>query len=268
VNHEDYAAKAMEVSGVRFAVAHRGTSAYEERVVIASSGASPVPTGSWDPYTETGSGLLYAVGNYLTQRKMTPTILQVDPARAAEVYFVTAVYCDPTARTSNVRRLVEDAIDDLFDPDNQSLGAQFPLSHVYKTIEALEGINYVDIIQMQRYPSARFAVGGTADVTFTDFVVGPQTVTDTYIVQFLNATTFTVTGASTGYQGTGVLDTAFMTSDTMLGFLANTGTIAPSNATKFEIKTSSYVSNINPDYDELVVLRNGTFQLTMFGGIV
>jgi hypothetical protein len=268
VNHEDYAAAARSVSGVRFAVAFRGNGAYEERITIASSGSSPIPSGSWDPYTETGTGLLYAVGNYVTQRKTTPTILYIDPARAAEVYFVTAVYCDKTARTSNVRRLVEDAVDSLFDPDTQSLGSQFPLSNVYKTIESLRGVDYVDIIQMQRYPNARLATGGTTDVSFADFRVGVNTITDRYIAAFLNPTDFTVTGDSTGFQGTGVLGTAFLTNDQMLGFTASAGIIAPSNATKFEIKTSSYISNINPDYDELVVLRNGTFQLTVFGGVV
>lgn len=268
VNYEDYAAKAMEVSGVRFAIAHRGVGAYEVKVIIASAGATPIPTGSWDEYTETGTGLLYAVGNYLTQRKTTPTILKVEPARVAEVYFVAAVHCLPTARASNVRRVVEDAIDSVFDPDTQTMGKQFPISNVYRVIENLVGVDYVDIIQMQRYPNARLAAGGSTDVAFSAFTVGAETVEDVYIVKFTDATTYTVTGNSTGYQGTGVLDVAFLTTDKMLGFLASSGMTAPTNATKFEIKTSSYVANINPDYDELVVLRNGTFQLTIFGGVV
>lgn len=268
VTHEDYVTRAKEVPGVKHAFASRGNGAYEERIVIATSGTNPVPSGSWDAfYPDLRTGLLGAVGWYLEGWKTTPVILQVEPVRVLGVYLSMNVFCESNVRAVSIKRQVEDVIYALFDPDNETLGQQFPLSKVYEAVENIQGVKYVDVVQLQRYPSPRQTNGSETDITFEDFLVSSDSNDDTYKVEFYSDTEFTVTSTKAGYQGSGVIGTTFTSSDSNLSFTAQAGSIVPTNACKFDIKTSQYISNINPDYDELVNLMNSTFQLTISGGL-
>jgi hypothetical protein len=267
VTHEDYATIARSVMGVKHAHASRGTGAFEERVVIATSGMNPIPTGSWNPYTETGSGLLYTVGTVITQKKSTPVILHVIPCRVAEIYLAIRVYCISNVRAVSVQRSVEDALTSLFNTDNQILGQQYAMSKVYEAVEGIYGVNYVDVVQMQRYPNPRQTQGGTTNVTFGTFGVGPTTLKETYYVTFTSPTVFEVYGANTGFQGTGLIGSLFVSTDKRISFVVTAGSTPPTNTCKFEIKTTAYASNIDPDYDELTILKDSTFQLTLEGGV-
>jgi hypothetical protein len=268
VTHDDYIAKAKEVPGVKHAFASRGNGAYEERVVIATAGDNPVPSGSWDPYyPDLRTGLIGAVGWYLESRKTTPVILTVEPVRVLEVYLSLRVFCESNVRTLSIKRQVEDVVSALFDPDNETLGQQFPLSKVYEVVENISGVKYADVVQLQRYPNPRQINGSESDLIFENFLVSSNAESDTYRVEFYSDTEFTVTSLKYGYQGSGVIGTAFLSTDSRLAFTIQSGSIVPTNAVKFDIKTSSYISNIDPEYDELVILMNSTFQLTLSGGL-
>lgn len=268
VTHEDYKALALEVPGVLHAFAYRGAGSYEERVVIAGGGSNPIPAGTWDPYTEVGTDLIGAVGEYLNARKTTPVILYVDPVRVVDVSLITHSFLFSNTRQSDALRVIEDAITALFAPENQILGQQVPLSRVHEVIEGINGIDYVDVIRMQRIPNPRkLPFGSSTDATFGSFVVGADTLSETYTVSFLNATTFEVVGSATGYQGSGSIGTAFVTTDGTFGFTISAGAIAPSNTDKWELVTGPYIGNINPAKDEMVSLYNDTFQNIVYGGI-
>lgn len=268
VTHDDYKALALEVPGVLHAYAYRGDGSYEERVVIAGGGSNPIPSGTWDPFTATGTGLVGAVGQYLEARKTTPVVLYIDPVRVIETSVVMQAYLYSNTRRDDALRLVEDAITDLFDTENQTLGQQMPLSRVHEIVEGVQGVDYVDVIQLQRIPNPRkLPGGGSTDLTIGSFIVGPDTLSETYQLNFLDATNFEIYGDASGYQGAGVLGTQFTTTDGTLTFTITAGTIAPTNADRWEIVTGAYVGNINPDSDEMVTLYNNTFQLTVFGGL-
>lgn len=268
VTHDDYVSRAKEVPGVKHAFASRGNGAYEERIVIATAGSNPVPTGSWDAfYPDLRTGLIGAVGWYLEGWKTTPVILKVEPVRVLEVYLSIKVFCESNVRTVSIKRQVEDVVYALFNPDNESLGQQFPLSKVYEVVENISGVKYVDVVQLQRYPNPRQINGSETDITFENFLVSPTSENDTYKVEFYSETEFTVTSAKYGYQGSGVIGTSFLSTDSRLSFTVMSGSIVPSNACKFDIQVSSYISNLDPEYDELVTLKNGTFQLTLSGGL-
>jgi hypothetical protein len=268
VTHDDYRALALEVPGVLHAYAFRGVGSYEERVVIAGGGSDPIPAGTWDPYTETGTDLIGAVGEYLNARKTTPVILYVDPVRVVDVRLIVNSYLYTNTRQADALRVIEDAIEALFAPENQVLGQQVPLSRVHEVIEGLNGIDYVDVVQMQRVPNPRkLPFGSNTDLVIGDFIVGPTTLAETYTLSFLNATDFEIIGTASGYQGSGSIGSAFTTNDTTLTFTITAGAIPPSNTDKWEIVTGPYVGNINPDNDEMVSLYNDTFQNTVYGGI-
>jgi len=269
VTHDDYKAIALQVPGVLHAFAYRGAGSFEERVVIAGGGSDPVPAGTWDPYTETGTDLIGAVGEYLSARKTTPVVLYVDPVRVVDVRLIVNTYLYSNTRQSDALRVIDDAITDLFATENQVLGQQVPLSRVHEVIEGLTGIDYVNVLQMQRVPNPRkLPFGSSTDVSIGDFIVGPDTLDETYTLSFLTSTTFEVVGAATGFQGTGIVGSAFTTSDGTLTFTVTAGAIAPSNTDRFEIVTGPYVGNINPADDEMVSLYNDTFQSVVYGGIV
>lgn len=269
VTHEDYAALALNVPGVLYSYAHRGAGAFEERVVISSSGTNPVPAGTWDPLTETGTDLVGAVGQYLNARKTTPTIIWIDPVRVIDVYLEMEVFLESWARKADLTRLINDTVIPMFYAENINLGVQIPISNIYAAVENLSGVDYLNINRFQRIPNPKkVAFGSNTDITIGSFIVGSTTKNDSYRIKFTNATDFDVTGVSSGYVGSGTLDTQFTASDSSFSFTAATGTISPTAADKWDFTTGVYLANIDPEPDELVALYNGSFTLSLSGGLL
>lgn len=267
VNHADYRSLALEVPGVSKARAYRGAGAYEEYVVIAVGGSNPIPTGSWDPYTESGTGLIGDVGAYLTLKGSTPVLIKVYPAQLVDVYLAMTAYLFGNVRSSDVDRLLTSRINAVLNVENQQFGEQLPLSRIADTGEDTTGVDYVDIIRFQRVPYARWVRGG-ADPSFGSFVVTSSTPRDRWQVHFLTSTTFSVSGQSSGQQvGTGTIGTPYLVDDDSWGFTVLSGSIPTSAADFWELVTGPYVGNIDPDNDELCQLINGIFTLNIVGGV-
>lgn len=268
VTSEDYATLAKEVPGVLHAYSYRGDGSYEQRVVIASAGTNPVPTGSWNPFTEAATGLIGAVGQYLNLRKATPTILYIEPVKMAEVILVVTAYLYPTTRRENALRVIEDDVLELFKAENQTLGKQMPLSRVNEVIEQAAGVDYLDIVRMQRVPNPYSTwYDSTTDLSFGSFILQSDTIDEYYTISMLSPTTFEVFGDSLGGVGTGTVGTQFTTTDGRFTFTATAGAIAPTTIDKFRFRTGKYVDNVNPEFDEMVKLKDDTFQLTVIGGV-
>jgi hypothetical protein len=267
VNHDDYKVLALKVPGVLHATAYRGNGPLEERIVIAASGTNPVPAGSWNPYTETGSGLIGAVGDYVNARKTTPVILQVHPIRLVEVLLTMQVYLLKKTKRDLALRIIEDDVLALFKTDNQTLGQQMPMSGVSEVVEIISGVDYVDLIRMQRVPVPYGSDYNSAtDISFGSFIVGPTTVVDNYTIEMLSATTFEVHGEATGAQGSGTVGSQFTASDGYFSFTATAGVTPATAIDKFYFQTGEYLGNIDPQFIELVKLQGNSFQLTVTGG--
>ena len=268
VTHEDYKVLALRVPGVLHAYAYRGAGAFEERIVIAGGGSNPIPKGTWDPFTEVATDLIGAVGTSLEAKKTTPVILHIEPVRVIETVLVMSAYLYSNIRRGDAIRLIEDAVVLAFNPATQTLGQQMPLSRVNQVVEQVSGVDYVDLVQMQRIPNPKKGSGGSStDMTFDDWIVGTNTIDDTYTLKMLTTTTFEVLGQTSGHQGSGTVGTQFTTTDATFTVTLNAGTIVASNTDKWTIKTGRYVGNVNPEFDEMVSLRQGSFQLTVNGGV-
>lgn len=270
VTHNDYVAKALEVSGVSKAIAYQGDGAFEEKVVIAASGDNPVPTGNWDEFLGTGSGLLGAVGAYLTERKTTPVILLLTGCEVFEFYLVMEVYLFANVKRTSVQRLIEDAIDETFTVEDLELGQQIPVSKVYDTVEDIAGVDYLNVTRFQRQPYARLiTTAATSDITFDDITVGEDTPRDRWRVRFSSPTNFVVEGyEASGIQvNTGVIGTPYTVDDGSFSFTVTAGAIPPSPDNTWELVTGPYVGNMNPDRDELGKLVGNTFIMTLIGGL-
>lgn len=270
VSHQDYETQAKRVSGVYQANAYQGAGAYEEKIIIAAEGTNPIPTGSWDPYLETGTGLLGSVGAFLTERKTTPVILLVEPCQLFEFYLVLQVFLFGSVRRKDAQRYIEDALEEVFDVGALTLGEQIPMSKVSDTIEDVTGVDYVDLLRFQRQPYARLITTGSAsDLTFTGITVGEETTRDRWRIRFLSATTFEVNGIEgAGLQASsGTVGIPYTTDDGGFTFTATAGTIDPSSDDTWELVTGPYLGNMDPDSDELGKLLGDTFTLTLVGGL-
>jgi hypothetical protein len=268
VNHNDYVALAKEVAGVNRALAYNGNGAYEEIIVIAVEGTNPVPTGSWDPYTEVGSGLIGSVGAYLNERKTTPVILWIYPAQVYDYYLDIQVFLHNDITRASATRLIQDAIIEALDVEALQFGEQVPVSKVYDVVEDISGIDYLNVNRFQRQPYARkLTTASLSDITFDPINVGLTTVRDRWLINWISSTQYTVTGETSGLQSaTGTIDVLYTTDDGGLSFKANTVTVSPNVDDKWEIFTGTYVGNMDPDSDELGRLMGGTFALSLVGG--
>ena len=268
VTHSDYQALALEVPGVLHAFAYRSASSFEEHIVIATGGSNPVPAGSWDPYTTIGTGLIGAVGDYIEERKTTPTIVYIDPVRMIEIDLVVSVYLLAGVKRDTALRVIEDEVLAVFEPEAQVLGRQVPLSRVHQVIEDLAGVDYPDVVRMQRIPSPyQLALGSSTDISFGSFILNTNTVRDTYTIYMTSATTFDVVGNSSGNVGSGTVGTVFTEANSRFSFLATAGGIPATTIYKFRFKTGEYVDNSDPEFDEMIKLKDDGFQLTVIGGV-
>jgi len=268
VSHEDYVTQAKTVSGVSQANAYQGDGAYEEVVVISAAGDNPVPTGDWDAYTETGTGLLGAVGDHLNSVKTTPVVLLPTPCQVFEIFVEFEAVLFGNVRRSYAQRYIEDAMDEAFDVEALELGQQIPKSKLADVVEDVVGVDYVNVLRFQRKPYARLLTpSSVADITY-DITVGETTLRDRWKVRFISATQFQVDGTENGLQAAvGTIGSAFTTDDGGLTFTVNAGTFSPNAGDQWEILTGPYVGNMDPDGDELGKLANGSFTMTMVGGL-
>lgn len=266
VTHADYEAHAKTVSGVVQAHAYQGDGSFEEKVVISTSGTNPVPTGTWDPQTETGSGLIGGVGTYLTTKKTAPVILTVLPVEVFDMHLSVIVYLYNNIRQSTADTAIREAVLAGLDPEIRKMGEQIPQSLVSDIIEDVTGVDYLDIVRFQRQPYARQLTSSGSDLSFDSITVNEDTIRDRWLITFDTTTTFSVEGASSGLQvNTGTVGTAYSIDDDSLTFTV-TATLDPQVLEKWEIVTGPYIGNMDPDFDETGILAGYTFDMSFVGG--
>lgn len=270
VSHEDYETQARKIPGIRDAYAFRGAGAYEEYLIVASSGANPIPTGTWDPFSETGIGMIGAVGTFITPRKTTPVILIVEACKVLEIYLSMTVYLFKNVVRDHAFRTIADAVLATINPNSLNLGEQVPLSLVYDTVEDLSGVDYLDIDRFQRKAFSRShqtSIVLPSDVFADDVIVNSLTQDDIYSIYFLNSTQFKVVSKLYGEEpATGVLGTPFAVSNGGLTFTMKYTTQAPTAADRLEIKTGPQVGNMDPGKDVIGRLFQDNFTLNLEGG--
>lgn len=256
VRHDDYAVQAMKVSGVSSASASRDSrSPLIEIVTLAAYGENLVPTGTWNKWTQTGSGLLGQVGEHLLTLCTIPIILDIRSCRpiyanvAFEVFFIRTIHIEDGLAA------VRNTIRDYFSSENREIGALLPVSGLIARIEQTYGVDYLNTLRFQRTPLERRLSGLNSDITFQMVRVGPETLRDRHTITFITPNTFEVYSEQHGSQmGVGSLDSTYTTDDGGFSFKISSGSYPPMVKEKWEIVTGAYVGNIELDYDEVCVL--------------
>jgi hypothetical protein len=265
VTHDDYQIIKTNVAGVSKVLAYKGDSAFEETIVIAATGDDPIPSGSFDPYDLSGSGLLKNVGDFIESAKVPPVIPNVIAVNVVDIELAFTAYLLSNVRRVNILKLIKDAIKAVISVEGQEFKSKVPLSKISDIVEDVTGVDYLDLERLQRVPYGRRKYG-SGTITFSAFIYGVDTPRDRWTIQMLSATTFSVSGVNAGIQvNTGTSGTPYLIDDGSFGF-----TLTASGATtadRWEVVTSPYLANIEPDFDELCRLLDNDFALTLIGGV-
>ena len=272
VTLEDYEAKALEVGGITRATAYKGDSPYQINVCVAVAGANPVPTGSWDKWTSTGSGLLASVGDYLESRKTAPCQLNVHGPTTVQAWYKVEVVCKANRYQRDCELAVQAAIDAFLDVEVRELGDPAKLSKFYKAIEAVEAVKDVDVLLFSRYPYVT-RLSGSGELDLGDFSFGgdpPGIGKDQrYTIEIVTETTYKVTGTIDGeHAGTGTIGANYVISDDY-SWRLDAGSPAPEVGSRYELRIGGEVDNIEADELELIIAPTSSSlaSLTVTGGM-
>jgi hypothetical protein len=199
VTLEDYEVMSLRVpgGGVSSARAAHLVSPFSVHVFIATEGVNPVPTGKWYHDIQAGTGLLGAVGRWLTSKKSTPTDLFVEGPTVVRPFLSGDVRILRNILIEDAQREMETNLLAMFTQLREDFGLGLPLSRVIQVIEDTRGVDFVNFSAMHRLPEARYVRGKEESFLASVFSVTDlqeSMVSETYTVRWLNGNTFTLKG--------------------------------------------------------------------------
>lgn len=238
-------------------------------VWIAVEGSNPVPTGTWNPVTEVGTGMLGAVGTTLKSKKMASTLMFILPTTPVEIVAELDVYIKDDYYKSQIRQLVlEEVASYILDSNRGTEDSLITRSRLDKLVEDIQGVRYVDVTKFYRQAFIEEIKVGIADTLFSSVTIGDNVQDEIWEIFFEDATTFTVTGSATGLQrNVGTVNTEYTTDLGELSFQFNSNTIPNQFGDTYQIKTSKFVGNIDIRDKETPVLQSDSITINIIGGI-
>lgn len=268
VTHADYEAEAKKINGVFKARAgHYNNVLTHEAVYIAATGDNPVPTGTWNVGKQSGTGTLGAVGRALNAKKASSVVLHILPMTALDVAVEIDIYVKSNFYRNDVKSRSQEVVEAFIRGTNiQESRSLIPLSGLNEILEAVNGVDYVNVKQFHRKPYIEQKSIGIANSTFSSVSTGVGLLEETWIVFMQSATTFKVIGSKSGTQvNTGTLGTSYSTDNGELTFTITAGDKPNKTGDLYKIMTSAYIGNVYIQTHEVPILTEQT--LNMFGGI-
>lgn len=300
VTLQDFETMAVQTpgGGIRTARASQGDTPLEVNVYVAAEGTNPIPSGRWYSSINSGYGLIGAVGRWLSQKKPVPTVLNVMAPTSINPYLRATIYVYDNVLVETARQSIESALKTLFQKVTDDFGEGVALSAVIQTIENTRGINYVDVHQFHRRPSARLLYGYEDAFDAATVNVYKQTTqikADTYTVLWVTQNSYKLQGSSGSYIKTETgADQVFNTNEDVVASIYNSspteveakrleqftinitlGADLPQVGDLWAFSVDDYLGNIDAaDYEIVVVpstadgsLNTDLFNLTYVGGI-
>lgn len=285
VTHRDYETLAKKVGGVAQAKATQGIGPFEEIVYIAATGVDPIPTGTWDPRTDTGTGFLGQVGAYLAERKSAPRLI-VRPPTAIPLELVIELVVRPKHYQADVQAAVEDAIIEFV--QSAKMGESIVLGDLTSVIDGVDGVDKVVVVLFRKQavptlirpdpffytglPDTTWSIVTTDDTDHAAFVManGPgATLQEVLTVTFLSASVFRVTGSVTGVQSTlGQVGAAWHHDLNNLTITATAGTVPnyAGNTYRISVGSGALVGQVSVDEYEIATLVLADITLSALSG--
>jgi hypothetical protein len=255
----------LGVSRIRLA---RGAGPYEIVVTVAAAGGSPKPSGYWDSFSQSGEGLIGAVGSFITARCSESWVLKVLSAIPVPVVASLLITCASWAYRRDVEARVRAAYTEFMNSDTQEFGDKVRITEVGQLLENLSGVEYAEVLKFYRVPRAVFK-NGNDTATFSAYSIAEHVRDEIWTVRFLDNVRFKVIGSKSGEQKTvGVANNnrPYSVDNGCLSFRCTTNTSnPPSVGTTYTMRTSEYVGTITADEQEIITA--GSTSISVTGGV-
>lgn len=221
--------------------------------------------------TEDGNDMTLAqkqdILDYLGERQIAGTTVEVFDPVYQPIDIEANVYIYANYSATAVETAIRENIDAYFNRQTSSytgFGKSAYLSDITCVIDGTDGVEHVDFVKYSRQPTPQLTIW-TGDASFDDtaWYIGTDAVNEEWTIVFITPTTFSVRGYQSGLQGTGSLNTPFVTTNGNFGFTLNSGTTPMSVQDTALIRTSPLVANIPMADEEFFTEGDVTLRLAI-----
>lgn len=215
--------------------------------------------------------------------RMATDVVEMQAAELVPIDAILHCYAFPSQRNVNVRRRVIEeftTIGGILDPSTNVLGQHLRRSDMVGRVEAVEGLDYLNVVKYSRRPSLRWVINSGGAVLDTALPEDIPTVTDravdeVWTITFTTDTSFTVVGSVTGDQigqnqsGPGALDQTYhcknVSGETMVTFKLKSGATPMQPGDRANLTVGTLDRNIQLRPGEFPV--GGELSILVYGGI-
>jgi len=200
-----------------------------------------------------GSTLSPAIVSYWTDlvdaQRMSSDVVAFENATLVGINARIVIHALSGYRVAEVRNRVRELFtgtDGILAVSNNELGQHLRLSDMVGAVEDIEGLDYVDTYTYTRQPSLKWSTAsGNADLAANSVVITNDTTEQTWYVNMLTATTYSVRGSTSGVQGTvGTLGVQFVTDTGAVSWTIDAGTLPMLQGDRGYIKVGKLLWNI------------------------
>ncbi len=257
VTKDDYESIAISYSGVA-----RAKTSHSEPLSYRNVDLYIIPEGGGVP----SEGLKTGLADFLEDKRMVNDILVVKNPEYVTIDIEATIYHLGTYVESTIGQAITGALDEFFayNSDKVDFGRGIYLSDLYRLLDAVEGVDHVDLDKIYRVPVVISVIGelDTAGV-FSDIEISATTKEETWTVIFTDSTHFNVTGSVSGDQiNTGTVDVAYVSDGGEVTFTINSGVVTINTDDKATFKVSKLVGNITLSENEFPQQGTFTFSFT------
>jgi hypothetical protein len=175
---------------------------------------------------------------------------------------------------AEVKTYVDEAVTNLFAFSNRDFGQGEFISRLYQVLNPLLGVRFIEITRLSIEPRVDW-ITVTGNPTWSRVNVLPaNSLENKWRVKMTSATAFQVDydtagdGTFSTSKGTGTFGTEFTSSGGELKFTITAGTIPCVANDYWTFRASKYLTNIQPDSNEILLLNVPGYIVTMEGGFV
>ena len=264
VTQADYHALVMSIPGVfRASVVPQGVNGVHVYVVSTN-----VSTGA-----TVSEALKARIVREIDPKRMATDVVSVFASSLVKVDVRLLVRAHRNARNGTVREAVRQRfISDtgIFYESRNDLGKPLYLSDMIAEIEAVPGVNNLDVQVYTRRPRLVWssASGNAVLSTANPATVGPTAIDDVWTITMLNATEFTVAGEYGGFQEQiGQLGVTFLTQGGTFKFMIAAGATPMAEGDWGTIRTGKLVGNVILESNEFPTFDARSVVIDVQGGL-